>query len=95
MAQMKACNFLDPHQNTYWGQIGKKSDIASLKALDTFSNCRRPVFSLGVSQHKTVQTCDYFDQKIKQENNERKTPLLHKLMIVCAYRCPKDNGHVW
>ena len=32
MAQMKACNFHDPHQNTYWilGQIGQKSDIASL-----------------------------------------------------------------
>ena len=24
---------------------------ASLKTLDTFGNCRRPVFSLGVSQH--------------------------------------------
>ena len=37
MAQMKACNFLDPNQNTFWilnskllGQIGQKSDIASL-----------------------------------------------------------------
>ena len=36
MAQMKAFNFLDPHQNTYWlnfksiffGQIGQKSDAA-------------------------------------------------------------------
>ena len=46
----------------------------SLKALDTFGNCQRPVFSLGVSIGR--QSCE----RIMEE----KTPLSHKL---CAFRC--------
>ena len=48
-----------------------------LKALDTFGNCQRPVFSLGVSQymhHMVIQL---------QENNERRSCCI----TVCAFRC--------
>ena len=31
-------------------------DARCLKALDTFGNCQRPVFSLGVSQHMDEPT---------------------------------------
>ena len=31
--------------------MGQKSDIASLKTLDTIGNCQRLVFTVGVSQH--------------------------------------------
>ena len=52
----------------------------SLKALETFGYCQRPVFTIHVSQYmqKIIQPCENLDS-IGQENNhmKEKTPLLH------------------
>ena len=56
----------------------------SLKALDTFGNCQRPVFSLGVSQlmHEIANLYKFGLNwsSILQKNNEKKKTLLHFFM---------------
>ena len=61
-----------------------------LKGTDTFGNCQRPVFSLGVSQHKYKNLWKFglnwssnFEKIIKE-----KTPLLHK--FVC-FQMPEQD----
>ena len=64
-----------------------------LVALNTFGKCQRPFFSLGgVSQHMHKITSLWTQLVIKlQENDERKTPLLYK--IVCfQIGKKKDSG---
>ena len=39
-----------------WYYLVSMLKSVELKALDTFGNCQRPVFLLGVSQH--MQTCE-------------------------------------
>jgi hypothetical protein len=39
-------NYCDIEAKSY-----SERQLSDLKALDTFGNCQRPVFSLGVSQH--------------------------------------------
>ena len=70
--------------NYYLVQISRELNYLSLfclKTLDTFVNCQRPVFSLGVSQHThdipNLWKCGLDWSSNLQENNERKTPLLH------------------
>ena len=56
-----------------------------LKTLDTFSNCQRPVFALGVSQHKiTFENLNSIGHRSCEIIMEEKTPLSNK---VCAFRC--------
>ena len=66
-----------------------------LNILHTIGNCQRPVFSLGVAQHMHQITNLWtfqlnWSSKLR-DNNERKTPLSHKLY---AFRClisrPRD-----
>ena len=57
-----------------------------LKTLDTFSNCQRPVFSLGVSQHVHIITnlwkLGLNWSLTMQENNERKTTLVATICVL-------------
>ena len=59
--------------------------LRRFQTLDTIGNCQRPVFSLGVSQHKHKITnpVKKFSLKLRY-NNERKIPFLHE---VCAFSC--------
>ena len=55
-----------------WGKV------SDLKALDTFGNYQRPVFSLGVSQHIICikkQLCENFDSILTQRKNILVAPL--------------------
>ena len=71
-----------------------KTIISQLKIyctirLDTFGNCQRPVFSLGVSQHmhKISSLWKFklnWSSKLR-DNNERKKHPCH--MKLCAFRC--------
>ena len=56
------------------------------EALNTFGNCQRPVFSLGVNQHVYKLPVEIWTQWSSElrANNGRKTPFSHKL---CAFRC--------
>ena len=57
--------------------------IYSLRALETFGNCQRSVFSLGVSQHMHKINC-FENLSLKlQENYERKKPC-------CTNLCATD-----
>ena len=53
-----------------------------LKALDTFGNCQRTVFSLGVflHMHKITNLWKFPPKLQLQENNEGKTIVLHKFV---------------
>ena len=66
------------------------------KGMDTFSNCQRPVFSLGVSQHAmSIQICDIWTQlviKVVGVYWKKKTPLLHK--FVC-FQMPNKRLQAW
>ena len=56
-----------------------------LKEFDTFSNCHRPVFSLGVSQAYDNKPCKFeLNWSLNLRATEEKTPLSRKL---CAFRC--------
>ena len=58
-----------------------------LKALYTFGNCQRPVFSLGVSHHKhknVKQSCEnwpHLSSKLR-ENDERKNTLVGRICVL-------------
>ena len=61
----------------------------NLKALDTFDNCQKPAFSLGVSQQMHKITILWklklnWSSKLR-DNNGRKTPLSHTKLF--AFRC--------
>ena len=61
-----------------------------LKTLDTFCNCQRPIFSLGVSQHmhKITNLWKFelsLSSKLMRDNNGRKTHHCHTKL--CAFRC--------
>ena len=70
----------------------------TLNATDTFG--KRPVFSLGVSQHadnhKPMNKIGLNKSSKIQENNERKTPQFHKLICVLsdAQLCPYSMAEV-
>ena len=54
-----------------------------IKALDTFGNCQRPVFSLGVYQHNLLNLwAQYWSSKLQQQqqNEKKKTPFLHNFV---------------
>ena len=60
-----------------------------LKALDTFGNCQRPVFSPGVS-HRMNEITNLWKFRLNwssklQESSGRKTPLLHKFVFSDAW----------
>ena len=63
------------------------SNSNDLKALNTFANCQRQVFSLGVSQHiyslnnKPVQIWTQLVIEVARKLLKKQTPLLYK--IVC------------
>ena len=68
--------------------------LVLLKALNMIGGCQRPVFSLGVSQHmhKITNLWKFelnWSSKL-QENNEEKTPLLHK--FVCFQMPNQTSG---
>ena len=50
---------------------------SELKALDTFGNCKRPVFSIGVPQHMHRITKLWTSQ-----NNERKNTVVAQLCVL-------------
>ena len=57
---------------------------SGLKALDTFGNCQRPVFSLGVSHMYKITK----HENLKfQENDERKNALIAKLQMHNKVEC--------
>ena len=60
--------------------------------METFGNCQRPVFSLGVSHimHKIANMWKLGLNRSStlQENNSLKTPLLHKLL--CSHMPEKS-----
>ena len=57
----------------------------SLKTLDTFGNCQRLVFSLGVSQHmhtqKTCENLSSIGRRCCEITMKEKTPMSHQ--VVC------------
>ena len=58
----------------------------NLKAVDTFGNCRKSVFSLGVSQHmhKITNLWKFeldWSSELRDNYERKKTPLSHK--VVC------------
>ena len=86
MAQMKACNFLDPHQITYWilnqnfwGQIGKKSDMAFLKD---------KVKQIKAINHNSKTT-------INQENHQFEITLLNSSTGGTTSRIKISNDDLW
>jgi hypothetical protein len=59
-------------------------DVITLTAMDTFGNCQRPIFSLGVSQHihknnKPVKIWTQLVINVAKEKLKKNTPLSHKL----------------
>ena len=73
--------------------LKSRSFCLLLKALDTFGNCQRPVFSLGVSKHnmRKITLCESLDSyghRRCQRKTKEKTPLMHKL--VC-FQMPKNS----
>ena len=69
-----------------------------LKALDTFGNCQRPAFSLGVSQHmhKITHLRNFLvnlSSKV-QENNERKNTLVSQICVPSEGRGRQEKLHV-
>ena len=70
-------------------EAGSRERGYNLKALHTFSNCQRPVFSCGVSQHmhRTVHLWqfDSIGCRFWRDNNGRKKYNCHTKS--CAFRC--------
>ena len=70
------------HTRQFIGQVRKLHDTVYIKdTVDTFGNCQRPVFSLGVSQHmhKITNLCKF--GKSCEVIMEEKAPLSHE--VVC------------
>ena len=65
-----------------------QTPTVSLKALNTFSNCQRPISSLCPNAHNntSVKNWSIGRQSCKRIMKEQ-TPLLHN--YVCAFRCLK------
>ena len=70
------------------GASGTLSPLCSLKAMHTFGNCQRPVFSLGVSQHmhQISNLCKFelnWSSKLRESEERKKHPCW---MNLCAFR---------
>ena len=53
--------------------------LAILKDRDTFGNCQRPVFSLGVSPHNI---CINNEKAKLRDNNERKNTIVTRRLLL-------------
>ena len=73
------------------GFLVQNHDTCFVTALDTFGNCQRPVFSLGVSQHGHKITNLWIGRRSCKRIMEEKTLLSHKL---CAFRCLLSRPHL-
>ena len=61
--------------------------LLKLKTVDTIGNCQRPVFSLGVYQHKITNLWKFEpnrSSKLRDNNDRKKHPCHTKL---CAFIC--------
>ena len=53
--------------------------VLDLKALDTFGNCQRPVFLLGIPQHMhKIKQSGLIGHRSCKRIMKQKSPLLHK-----------------
>ena len=89
----QSCTWYDSWLIFLLSKIFYARHILCLKALDTFGNCRRPVFSHGVSQHIYIciitSLCANLDKSSKlQENNKRKSTLKCYTNL-CVFICLK------
>ena len=70
---------------SYINQLCQFHSCLSLKALDTFGNCKKLVFSLSISTNALKKNCENFDS-IGEQSCERimkeKIPLLHKMCVL-------------
>ena len=68
-------------------KLNKTVKYMYLKTVDTFGNCQRPVFSIGVSQHMHKITDLWKFELIwslkLQDNNERKNTLVTRSDFTC------------
>ena len=74
------------HTRQFIGQVRKLHDTVYIKdTVDTFGNCQRPVFSLGVSQHNYAlnhQTCANFNSTGRRSCDRIKVGTNHNLGLV-------------
>ena len=77
---------------------------ADLKGRYTIGKCQRPVFSLGVSQHKHKITSLWkfelnWSSKLRENDKRKNTPVgwvFHRFVILCmCWDTPSENISLW